>query len=31
MTAAYDQLCERFARLANLNGAAAVLHWMPPP
>ncbi len=27
MTAAYDQLCERFARLANLNGAAAVLHW----
>ncbi len=27
MTAAYEQLCARFARLANLNGAAAMLHW----
>ncbi|MDP6689918.1 MAG: carboxypeptidase M32 [Alphaproteobacteria bacterium] len=27
MTTAYEQLCGRFARLANLNGAAAVLHW----
>ncbi len=27
MTTAYDQLCEKFARLAKLNGAAAVLHW----
>ncbi|MDP7545767.1 MAG: carboxypeptidase M32, partial [Alphaproteobacteria bacterium] len=27
MTSAYEQLCGRFARLANLNGAAAVLHW----
>ncbi|MEE1556365.1 MAG: carboxypeptidase M32, partial [Alphaproteobacteria bacterium] len=27
MTTAYEQLCERFARLANVNGAAAVLHW----
>ena len=27
MTTAYGQLCHRFARLANLNGAAAMLHW----
>ncbi len=27
MTAAYEQLRGRFARLANLNGAAAMLHW----
>lgn len=27
MTTAYEQLRDRFARLANLNGAAAVLHW----
>lgn len=27
MTTAYEQLTARFARLANLNGAAAVLHW----
>ena len=27
MTNAYEQLCGRFARLANLNGAAAMLHW----
>ncbi|MFP6747953.1 MAG: carboxypeptidase M32 [Alphaproteobacteria bacterium] len=27
MTTAYEQLCARFARLAKLNGAAAMLHW----
>ncbi|MDA1098087.1 MAG: carboxypeptidase M32 [Proteobacteria bacterium] len=27
MKSAYIQLCGRFARLANLNGAAAMLHW----
>jgi len=27
MTNAYERLCGRFGRLANLNGAAAVLHW----
>ena len=24
---AYEQLCGHFSKLANLNGAAAVLHW----
>ncbi|MBT6429778.1 MAG: carboxypeptidase M32, partial [Rhodospirillaceae bacterium] len=27
MKTAYEDLCGRYARLANLNGAAAVLHW----
>ncbi len=27
MSNAYEQLTERFARLANLHGASAVLHW----
>ncbi len=27
MTTAYEELCARFARLADLKGAAAVLHW----
>ena len=27
MTTAYEQLCDRFTQLGNLQGASAVLHW----